>query len=143
MSDITLFEKIAPNAYRLRVDPRIKGTNPNSDSEDSGSVEDEESRDIRSTGSSSSDESDCSEEISSSRKDERIAKYREIDESYSGEAWVLGLMEGEYSDLRVDEKLDGLIALVDLIGGASSCLRIEVSRLVLWLAWVYLIRDLG
>ncbi|KAJ4791039.1 Homeodomain-like transcriptional regulator [Rhynchospora pubera] len=129
-SDITLFEKIAPNAYRLRVDPRIKGTNPNSDSEDSGSIEDEESRDSHSINNSSGDESDWSEETSSSKKEEKIAKYREIDESYCGEAWVLGLMEGEYSDLRVDEKLDGLVALVDLIDGASTCLRIEEPRIV-------------
>jgi WSTF, HB1, Itc1p, MBD9 motif 1 len=130
-SDITLFEKIASDAYRLRVDPRIKGTDRNSDSEDSGSVEDEDSRDSHSTASSSDDESDCSEEISSSKQEGKITKYREIDESYHGEAWVLGLMEGEYCDLCIDEKLEGLVALVDLIGGASSCLRIEVSTLVL------------
>ncbi|KAJ0959683.1 hypothetical protein J5N97_000651 [Dioscorea zingiberensis] len=42
-------------------------------------------------------------------------------ESYSGEAWVLGLMEGEYSNLSIEEKLDALLALVDLTASSSSC----------------------
>ncbi|KAF3555440.1 hypothetical protein F2Q69_00016437 [Brassica cretica] len=39
----------------------------------------------------------------------------EIDESHPGEAWLLGLMEGEYSDLSIEEKLDVFMALIDLL----------------------------
>ncbi|ONK57366.1 uncharacterized protein A4U43_C10F19350 [Asparagus officinalis] len=130
-SDITLFEKIAPAAYRLRINPNIKGKEEHqSESEDSGSVDD----DSGGNSGSSSDESDGSEESNSASHGQRIVKYRhrrkrtgqkvteynEIDESYSGEACVLGLMEGEYSDLSIDEKLEALTALVDLAGACSS-----------------------
>nr|CAD1836468.1 unnamed protein product [Ananas comosus var. bracteatus] len=137
-SDITLFEKIAPSAFRLRVDPHIKGKEyPQSDSDDSGSVDDES---LNASTSSSSD-SDDSEDMDSFTYERRIhrngarkkktckklTKYSEIDESNSGEAWVLGLMEGEYADLSIDEKLEALVALVDLVGSAGSCLRLEES----------------
>ncbi|KAG1359055.1 Homeobox-DDT domain protein RLT3 [Cocos nucifera] len=133
-TDITLFEKIGPSAYRLRVDPHVKGKEDLlSDTEDSGSVDDD-SMDA----SSSNDDSDDSEEINSAIRERLIVKYKawrkktgqevakctEIDESYSGEAWVLGLMEGEYSDLSIEEKLNALAALVDLVG-AGSILRTE------------------
>ncbi|XP_020249800.1 homeobox-DDT domain protein RLT3-like isoform X2 [Asparagus officinalis] len=132
-SDITLFEKIAPSAYRLRIGPDIKGKEGHqSDSDDSGSVDDNFSA------SSSNDESDASEELNSTgqrtkrykrrckRTGQQLTEYTEIDESYSGEAWVLGLMEGEYSDLSINEKLDVLIALLDL-AGAASVYRMEES----------------
>ncbi|KAJ6801985.1 homeobox-DDT domain protein RLT3-like [Iris pallida] len=128
-SDITLFEKIAPFAYRLRSSPHIEGEEDyQSDSEDSGSVDDD-SGDC-STSSSDDDNMDvCKQKtvkFKSRRKQtaQKLTKYTEIDESFSGEAWVLGLMEGEYSNLSVDEKLDALIALVDLAGAGSS-LRME------------------
>jgi len=136
-SDITLFEKIAPSAYRLRINPDIKEQDDYQlDSEDSGSVDDDSGCSSR---SSSDDESDDSKELNSVRHGQRIVKYRhkrkrtgqklteytEIDESYSGEACILGLMEGEYSDLSIDEKLDALTALIDLTEACSS-LRIEV-----------------
>ena len=54
-------------------------------------------------------------------------KCSEIDESYSGERWLLGLMEGEYSDLSIDEKLDCLVALIDVVSGAGSVPRLEVT----------------
>lgn len=50
----------------------------------------------------------------------------EIDESHPGEAWLLGLMEGEYSDLNIEEKLSALAALIDLIRAGSS-IRMEVA----------------
>lgn len=134
-SDITLFEKIAPSAYRLRVDPRIKGKeDPRSDTEDSGTVDDGDA-------SSSGDESDGPQESSSPEHESRIVRWRqknlhknmnkcsEIDESYSGERWLLGLMEGEYSDLSIDEKLDCLVALIDVVSGAGSVPRLEVISL--------------
>lgn len=136
-SDITLFEKIGPSAYRLRVDPQIKGKgDSHSDTEDSGSVDDD-SEDDNASGSSD----DC-EEMESTIHDRRIIKYNslhkktskriteytEIDESYSGEAWMQGLMEGEYSTLSIEEKMDAIVALVDLVGGCSS-LRMEVYNM--------------
>ncbi|RWW20761.1 hypothetical protein GW17_00015109 [Ensete ventricosum] len=137
-SDITLFEKIGPSAYRLRVDPQIKGKgDSHSDTEDSGSVDDDSEND---NASGSSD--DC-EEMESTIHDRRIIKYNslhkktskriteytEIDESYSGEAWMQGLMEGEYSTLSIEEKMDAIVALVDLVGGCSS-LRMEYYNFV-------------
>ncbi|KAM3328660.1 hypothetical protein ACQJBY_026043 [Aegilops geniculata] len=136
-SDITLFEKIAPSAYRLRVDPRIKGKEDSrSDTEDSGTVDDDEDA------SSSGDESDGPQE-SYPEHESRIVRWRqknvhknmnkcsEIDESYSGERWLLGLMEGEYSDLSIDEKLDCLVALIDVVSGAGSIPRLEEPQSVL------------
>ncbi|XP_062231136.1 homeobox-DDT domain protein RLT3-like isoform X2 [Phragmites australis] len=136
-SDITLFEKIAPSAYRLRVDPRIKGKeDTRSDSEDSGSVDDEGA-------SSSDDESHGLHKMSSPEHESRIARRKkqkivhgspnkcsEIDESYSGEPWLLGLMEGEYSDLSIDEKLDCLVDLIDVYG-VGSVPRLEEPQRVL------------
>ncbi|CAL9042752.1 unnamed protein product [Musa banksii] len=139
-SDITLFEKIGPSAYRLRVDPQIKGKgDSHSDTEDSGSVDDD-SEDDNASGSSD----DC-EEMESTIHDRRIIKYNslhkktskriteytEIDESYSGEAWMQGLMEGEYSTLSIEEKMDAIVALVDLVGGGSSLRMEEPVRAIL------------
>uniref|UniRef100_A0ACD5XDG3 Uncharacterized protein n=1 Tax=Avena sativa TaxID=4498 RepID=A0ACD5XDG3_AVESA len=127
-SDITLFEKIAPSAYRLRVDPRIKGKeDPSSDTEDSGTVDDD------GDASSSGDESVGPQDLSFPEHESRIVRRKqkntnkcsEIDESYSGERWLLGLMEGEYSDLSIDEKLDCLVALLDVVSGAGSIPRLE------------------
>lgn len=47
----------------------------------------------------------------------------EIDESHVGDAWVLGLMEGEYADLSVEEKLNALVALVNLMNSGNSVQR--------------------
>ncbi|XP_040381805.1 homeobox-DDT domain protein RLT3 [Oryza brachyantha] len=137
-SDITLFEKITPSAYRLRVDPRIKGKEDSgSDTEDSGSVDDD------SDASSGADESEGSHETSFSEHEHRITRRKrknghenvnrcsEIDESYSGERWLLGLMEGEYSDLSIDEKLDCLVALMDVVSGADTVPRLEEPPRVL------------
>ncbi|KAM0862284.1 hypothetical protein ACQ4PT_045348 [Festuca glaucescens] len=67
-SDITLFEKIAPSAYRLRVDPRIKGKeDPRLDTEDSGTVDDD------GDASSSGDESVGPRELSFLEHGSRIA----------------------------------------------------------------------
>ncbi|XP_024520101.1 homeobox-DDT domain protein RLT1 isoform X3 [Selaginella moellendorffii] len=44
----------------------------------------------------------------------------EIDESQVGEVWVQGLMEGEYTDLSVEERLCGLVALVDAVNQGST-----------------------
>ena len=51
----------------------------------------------------------------------------DIDESNFGEPWVQGLMEGEYSDLTVDERLNALVALIGVaVEGNSIRLVLEV-----------------
>lgn len=44
----------------------------------------------------------------------------EIDESKSGESWVQGLTEGEYSDLSVEERLNGLVTLIGVANEGNS-----------------------
>jgi len=44
----------------------------------------------------------------------------EIDESKSGESWIQGLTEGEYSDLSVEERLCALVALVGIANEGNS-----------------------
>ncbi|KAG9457294.1 hypothetical protein H6P81_001802 [Aristolochia fimbriata] len=135
-SDLTLFEKISSCAYRLRLNPVVsKGIEKyQSESDDSGSVNDDSSDP---DSDSNSDDSEDSEVVISGPEN-RIIKHRsrwrqkscqgivatEIDESHSGEVWMLGLMEGEYSDLNLDEKLNALVALIDLTS-SIPCLRIE------------------
>lgn len=52
----------------------------------------------------------------------------EVDESRSGEPWVQGLSEGEYSDLSVEERLNALVALIGIANeGNSIRLILEVS----------------
>ncbi|THG09063.1 hypothetical protein TEA_017053 [Camellia sinensis var. sinensis] len=43
-----------------------------------------------------------------------------IDESNSGEPWVQGLMEGEYSDLSVEERLSAVVALIGVTNEGNS-----------------------
>lgn len=118
-SDITLFEKISSSAYRLRL-PSIlmKDEDALSDSEDFGSI----------------DNAECDSGNSSSRPDmghqspesNPLSISCVIDESHPGESWLLGLMEGEYFDLSIEEKLNALLALVDLVSAGSS-IKMEVS----------------
>lgn len=136
-SDITLFEKISPSAYRLRVSASKEVDDFNSDSEDCGSVEDNS----RSNDTcSSSDDSECDSENHGQRrikctnshknknKNKMLIVYNEIDESHPGEVWLLGLIEGEYSDLSIDEKLNAMVALIDLVG-AGYTIRMEVINM--------------
>lgn len=132
-SDITLFEKISSSAYRLRNNYVAKEVDEfQSDTEDSGSVDDYPND---SGPCSSSDDLGCGSENSNIRKikymsghkspSKMLTVYNEIDESHPGEAWLLGLMEGEYSDLSIEEKLNALVALTDLLLAGSS-IRVEV-----------------
>lgn len=43
-----------------------------------------------------------------------------LDESNCGELWVHALTEGEYSDLSVDERLNALVALIDVANEGNS-----------------------
>ncbi|XP_065874540.1 homeobox-DDT domain protein RLT3 isoform X2 [Euphorbia lathyris] len=133
-SDITLFEKIAPSVYRLRISTFSKADDDSqSDTEGCGSVHD----DLNDSGVCSSSDSECDSENFSSRKTKNVCGRRnktnmltvhdEIDESHPGEVWLLGLMEGEYSDLSIDEKLNALVALIDLLSAGSS-IRMEDTR---------------
>ncbi|KAL2524213.1 homeobox-1 [Abeliophyllum distichum] len=53
----------------------------------------------------------------------------EIDESRSGEPWVQGLTEGEYSDLSVEERLNALVALIGVANEGNSIRVILEDRL--------------
>lgn len=145
-SDITLFEKISPSAYRVRNNPLLpKGIGGfQSDSEDSRSVDDDDSGDSI-TSNSSDDDSELDSGTSClsivkfkggnrKRKNNILVDNTEIDESHPGEVWVLGLMEGEYSDLSIEEKLDALVALVDL-ASAGSGQRMEVIQSLIYLSF--------
>lgn len=131
-SDITLFEKISESRYRLRVNCFSEDPDKSqSDSDECGSVEDE----ADDCSSSSGDDVECVSENLARRKvkcrKSRKQKSKvldlcsEIDESHPGEPWLLGLMEGEYSDLSIDEKLDVFVALIDLLSSGST-IRMEV-----------------
>ncbi|KAL2557928.1 Homeodomain-like transcriptional regulator [Forsythia ovata] len=126
-SDITLFEKISSSGYRLRINATTKEEEicP-SDCEDFGSVD--EISEV-SGGCNDADDSKCESMDSSparlkrdycKNKNNMLTVYNEIDESHPGEVWLLGLMEGEYSDLSIDEKLNALVALTDLLSAGSS-----------------------
>ncbi|XP_029127336.1 homeobox-DDT domain protein RLT3 [Cajanus cajan] len=127
-SDISLFEKISSTAYRLRMSNVMKDSDEShSDTEDSGSVDDE----LNNIDTCSSGDDFESDSINSSiRKLKRASShkiknnmlqvYTEIDESHPGETWLLGLMESEYSDLNIEEKLNALASLTDLLSSGSS-----------------------
>lgn len=131
-SDITLFEKISSSAYRLRISTLTKECeNDKSDSEDFGSVDDD-SNDGRSSGSDDSEfDSGVSASVKSSQRNrhntntDMVVIDTEIDESHPGNVWLQGLTEGEYSDLSIEEKLNALLALIDLLSAGSS-IRMEV-----------------
>uniref|UniRef100_A0A0A0K3U2 DDT domain-containing protein n=1 Tax=Cucumis sativus TaxID=3659 RepID=A0A0A0K3U2_CUCSA len=123
-SDITLFEKISSSAYRLRPSPAIMDVDEFQSDTDFGSVDD-----IAASASicSSSYDSECdSEKLCAQRfkiqksKNENPTVSTEIDVSHPGEAWLLGLMEDEYSGLSIEEKLNALVALIDLLSDRSS-----------------------
>ncbi|KAK6937918.1 WHIM1 domain, partial [Dillenia turbinata] len=123
-SDITLFEKISASAYRLRINSRAEiAGGVQSDTEDSGSVD----NNFGNNGLYlTADESECDStaNLCHKRNNNQLALCTEIDESHPGEVWLLGLMESEYSDLSIEERLNALVALVDLLGAGSS-IRME------------------
>ncbi|CAH9112170.1 unnamed protein product [Cuscuta europaea] len=53
----------------------------------------------------------------------------EIDESQSGEPWVQGLTEGDYSNLCVEERLNALIALISIANEGNSIRGVLEERL--------------
>lgn len=136
-SDITLFEKISSSAYRLRLSSLKKDIDDiESDTEDSGSVDDEvndsntwsNGDDLKCDSGNSSLQKLKLEKHSLMKKDMLVA-CNEIDESHPGEVWLLGLMESEYSDLSIEEKLNALVALTDLLSSAPS-FRMKVKYFI-------------
>lgn len=128
-ADITLFEKISSSAYRLRLTSIMKrGEDALLDTEDCGSIDDEsEDCTIHNISNSECDSRNPTSRLDSrhlSGKSNTMRICTEIDESHPGDPWLLGLMEGEYSDLSIEERLNALLALVDLLSG-GSCFRIE------------------
>lgn len=111
-----------------------------SDTEDSGTV-DNQCDDM----GTCSDESDCDTDALVLRKFKPVSNCQkkggkgisniEIDESHPGEVWLLGLMEGEYSGLSIDEKLDALVALVDLLSALSSIMFEVISFSYWWMVY--------
>ncbi|KAL4311998.1 hypothetical protein GQ457_01G046740 [Hibiscus cannabinus] len=53
----------------------------------------------------------------------------EIDESKSGESWIQGLSEGEYSHLSVEERLNALVALIGIANEGNSVRAVLEDRL--------------
>lgn len=53
----------------------------------------------------------------------------DIDESNPGEPWVQGLMEGEYSDLSVEERLNALVAIIGVAIEGNSIRSVLEERL--------------
>ncbi|CAL0333845.1 unnamed protein product [Lupinus luteus] len=53
----------------------------------------------------------------------------DIDESIPGESWVQGLMEGEYSDLSVEERLHALVSLIGVANEGNSIRVVLEERL--------------
>lgn len=126
-SDVTLFEKISSSGYRLRIHGAAKETEDcQSDSDDFGSIDDI----AEVTGHQNIDYNFEDESRNSSpcgllpeageSNSKKVEEYSEIDESHQGEAWLLGLMEGEYSDLSIGEKLTILTSLIDLLRSGLS-----------------------
>lgn len=130
-SDITLFEKISSSTYRLRIDSVMRKFEDYQSDTGSGAVDDDPSENAT---CSSDDDSGCDAGNFSLRrlkymnchKSNVLKVYTEIDESHSGEVWLLGLMEGEYSDLSIEEKLNVLVTLIDLLRAGSN-IRMEVN----------------
>ncbi|KZV55249.1 hypothetical protein F511_06726 [Dorcoceras hygrometricum] len=125
--DMTLFEKISSSGYRLRINAAAKEYEEcPSGSEDFGSVDDiSEVSIVQDNENDSEHRSRDSSPLELGQnvyknQFEMLTMYNEIDESYPGEMWLLGLMEGEYSDLNIDEKLSALSALIDLLSGGST-----------------------
>ncbi|KAI3744917.1 hypothetical protein L1987_58015 [Smallanthus sonchifolius] len=52
-----------------------------------------------------------------------------VDESISGESWVQGLMESEYSDLSVEERLRALVSLIAVANEGNSIRVVLEERL--------------
>lgn len=134
--DISLFERISSSGYRLRIHAADKECEDDqSDSEDIGSGDDISEV---TGGNDANDSEDESRDSSLSKTcvtnsiNNVLTVNDEIDESHPGESWLLGLMEGEYSDISIEEKLNVLTALIDLLRAASS-IRMEVVTLVVCL----------
>ncbi|XP_010450235.1 PREDICTED: homeobox-DDT domain protein RLT3-like isoform X1 [Camelina sativa] len=136
-SDITLFEKISESTYRVRVNCFSEDLDKSqSDSDASGSVDDESDTCSVSSGDDIEHVSENSalRKVKCRKRRKHKSKMRElcseIDESHPGEPWLLGLMEGEYSDLSIEEKLDVFVALIELLSSGSTIRMEDLPRAI-------------
>lgn len=60
----------------------------------------------------------------------------DIDESNPGEPWVQGLMEGEYSDLSVEERLNALVALIG-VAIEGNLIRLVLEVFILFCPFLF------
>ncbi|PQP91545.1 hypothetical protein Pyn_07602 [Prunus yedoensis var. nudiflora] len=128
VSELAKSLQISSSTYCVRINSSEKKVEESqSDTKDSGAVDD----DLGESGTcSSDDDSGCNSGNSKikkltymnhgKRKDNMVIVYTEIDESHPGEVWLLGLMEGEYSNLSIEEKLSAIVAPIDLLHAGSS-----------------------
>ncbi|XP_059439894.1 homeobox-DDT domain protein RLT1 isoform X2 [Corylus avellana] len=66
------------------------------------------------------------EDISANNLDQ---ENMEIDESKSGDSWIQGLTEGEYSDLSVEERLNALVTLIGVANEGNSIRGVLEDRM--------------
>ncbi|PQM40514.1 hypothetical protein Pyn_23967 [Prunus yedoensis var. nudiflora] len=128
VSELAKSLEISSSTYRVRINSSEKKVEESQlDTEDSGAVDD----DLGESGTCSNDDDfGCNSGNSKikkltymnhgKRKDNMVIVYTEIDESHPGKVWLLGLMEGEYSDLSIEEKLSAIVAPIDLLYAGSS-----------------------
>lgn len=64
-----------------------------------------------------------------SHKGNHMKEETEIDENHIGEPWVQGLMEGEYSDLSVEERLNALVCLIGVANEGNTIRVVLEERL--------------
>ncbi|CAL8130359.1 unnamed protein product [Prunus armeniaca] len=142
-SDITLLVKISSSTYRVCINSSEKKVEESQlDTEDSGAVDD----DLGDSGTcSSDDDSRCNSGNSKMKKltcmnhgkskDNVVIVHTKIDESHAGEVWLLGPMEGEYSNLSIEEKLSAIVAQIDLLHASSSFIM-EYSRAAILIVFI-------
>ncbi|KAE9594966.1 hypothetical protein Lal_00041140 [Lupinus albus] len=101
---------------------------------DVGLINNESNRDLPCFPENGSKDADCPTSVSRQPCEDLNAENlnednMEIDESKSGESWVQGLTEGEYSDLSVEERLNALFALVGVANEGNSIRIVLEDRL--------------
>ncbi|GLU22947.1 hypothetical protein SLE2022_389830 [Rubroshorea leprosula] len=79
-----------------------------------------------SNGSSSTGQYVAGEDAVARRLDQQNVA---IDESKSGESWIQGLSEGEYSHLSVEERLNAIVALIGIANEGNSIRSVLEDRL--------------
>ncbi|XP_073158296.1 homeobox-DDT domain protein RLT1 [Henckelia pumila] len=153
--DPILFERIAPSTYcvrpAFRKDPAdaesiiaaakekiqkyahgiLSGQNVDEEERDDDSESDVAEGaevDVVATPFDGNENGECNN-LGSFPKNVSLDQGVEIDESGSGEPWVQGVTEGEYSDLSVEERLSALVALIGFANEGNSIRVILEDRM--------------